>query len=272
VRCKLCDDEIKGPTVMPEVNSSSPRIAVFCRLRNEMEILPQFIEHYTPIATAGIYFFDDLSNDGTYNYLKQSKYYVYREEGEHKGIHSDSLELSQRYTLLSNIIPRLSPEDFILLVDADEFVEFNDLVNISKYDAYYFRMFDTYTTAEDKLLHWKDRDKVGPEYREITMMCRVKFSKGISGHRTLMHDSVKPPHFAGFVKHVGKSISFERWESKCAYYSQPGTREDYRNKWAARKGKYIHEVSDFGRPLITYDAAKSGLVEVISLDNGTNIL
>jgi hypothetical protein len=55
----------------------------------------------------------------------------------------------------------------------------------------------------------------------------------------------------GYVKHYGKAISVEEWERTCNYYVHYFPR--YAKKWAGRRGKAVHTLSDFGRPLIKWE-------------------
>ncbi len=114
------------------------------------------------------------------------------------------------------------------------------------------RLLNFNITRADSHLTWQDREWMGPEYRDIIMLFRagegVRFKQrepvGVSGNKKLQ----------GYVKHYGKAISIESWESTCDYYIKYFPR--YAKKWIARKGKAIHFISDFGRPLIRWDDRK----------------
>ncbi|MBU4555275.1 MAG: hypothetical protein KJ747_00185, partial [Actinobacteria bacterium] len=67
---------------------------------------------------------------------------------------------------------------------------------------------------------------------------------------------VKKPMRSGYVKHYGKAISIAEWEVTCDYYIE-NFPEPYRSKWSARKGCAIHTESDFARPLMSWEDAKS---------------
>ena len=56
---------------------------------------------------------------------------------------------------------------------------------------------------------------------------------------------------AGYVKHYSKAISEEMWEADCEYYIKYFPR--WARKWEGRKGKFIHNYSDFGRELIKWE-------------------
>ena len=91
----------------------------------------------------------------------------------------------------------------------------------------------------------------GPEYRDILMLFRTSAA---SWPRT----GLREPALQGtrrrcnvYVKHYGKCMSVEHWEETCDYYME-GFPKSFRDKWKARKGKAIHTMSDFGRPLHTW--------------------
>lgn len=141
--------------------------------------------------------------------------------------------------------------DWVYYFDADEYVEFEGVDFAT--DCYFFRLFDFYITPEDVNKRYLDRQWMGPEFRDIPMLFKVnpkiKFTQRIP--RGIGHSQ-----FGGYVKHYGKAISIEDWERKCKYYSeirwkdnQPGLQE----RWLKRKGKAIHTISDFGRPLIQWN-------------------
>ena len=110
-------------------------------------------------------------------------------------------------------------------------------------------------TEEDKENHYLERKSIGPEYRDILTLFRpnpnIKFF-----HRTPVNvgDNIV---IQGYVKHYGKSISVKQWEDTCDYYinhlfePQPGG-TTISSKWEKRKGKAIHDESDFGNEFIEW--------------------
>jgi len=94
---------------------------------------------------------------------------------------------------------------------------------------------------------------MGPEYRDIPMLFKVnpniKFTDRIP-------TGIGIPKFGGYVKHYGKAISIEEWESTCEYYINHRWKtisDNLLQRWKDRRGKAIHSKSDFDRELITWD-------------------
>jgi glycosyltransferase involved in cell wall biosynthesis len=116
-------------------------------------------------------------------------------------------------------------------------------------------LFDAYMTSDDcepfrrnqQLLDF--RQYFGPECRNILMLWRdtpdVIF-RGLDSREPCVPGRVVVRFRC---QHYGKSLSLEHWEQTCQYYVEHFPYDPYGKKWQARKGKAIHELSDFGRPL-----------------------
>lgn len=140
-------------------------------------------------------------------------------------------------------------------MDADERVEFNmdQLKTVPAHvNGIRMKLFDYYITSEDVNLPYAERKWLGPEYREILMAFRNV--PGLIYNKAIQRSPIVPGKVAsfGYVKHYGKAISVDQWEKKCEYYSKYFP-EKYAKKWEARKGKAVHTMSDFDRPLITWE-------------------
>lgn len=232
------------------------KIAIACRIYNEIDIIKDFIGFYKNIATGGFYFYDSGSDDGTYEYLEQNENVKHLEKGEHKSMSTSYYKQNQhRHDIVTRAFNDLDDNDFVLLLDADEFVYFNtDIESLKKFDEVKLNLFDLYITEKDKHLNWEDRKMFGPECRHLTFMIKKKYFKGVKDHRTI--EVVNNPicTTAGFVKHIGKGLSVERWERKCDFYSQKTMPKSYIQKWLNRKGKAIHtDKSDFNRKLYEWN-------------------
>lgn len=232
------------------------KIAIACRIYNEIDIIKDFIEYYKDIATGGFYFYDDGSNDGTYEFLKQNENVKHLEKGERKSMSTSYGKQNQhRHNMVMRAFNDLNDDDFVLLLDADEFVYFNtDIKKLNGFDEIKLNLFDLYITEKDRQLCWKDRKMFGPECRHLTFMVKKRYFKRIKHHRTI--EVLNNPKYitAGFVKHIGKGLSVERWERKCDFYSQKTIPKSYIQKWLSRKGGAIHtDKSDFGRKLYEWD-------------------
>lgn len=146
--------------------------------------------------------------------------------------------------------------DWVYYFDADEYADFTgiDFEN-TDIKAYRLRLFDFYITPADVDAHYLDRQFMGCEYRDILMLFRPHPALVFGEREPNIPQGVRI-ETAGFVKHYGKAISVEEWEKTCDYYIHNRGGDVYtkfRDKWLARKGKAVHEVSDFGGQLIRWE-------------------
>jgi len=230
------------------------KIAVVCRVYNESSMIHDFLDHYRRIATGGFYFYDDGSTDGTVSILENESNVKHVIKGKRLPIvESHDQQNPQRKQIMDVALNDLTENDYILLLDADEFIEFTVLPFEITNDLVHFHLFDSYITEKDKDDPWQSREMFGPELRDIAFMVRVGAYKTIINDRTILIKTHQPINFGGFVRHVGKSISVEYWENKCKHYSTSNMPRIYRDKWELRKGKAIHTLSDFNRPLYKWD-------------------
>lgn len=219
---------------------------------NEIEIMEDTLVHFSDLCDH-MFIYDDCSDDGTYELLKDWK------GGNLTVVQGDERHESRPAAQggLLNVIlghAKVMKPDWIIQIDADERVEWNDF-DIERLDAITFRLFDFYITKEDEYDDYITRRWMGPEYRDILMMYRA-FPGMTYGWRDQREMWGLPPGYRrgsrGYVRHYGKAISVERWERQCDYYAD-NFPEPYKSKWAARRGKAVHDgVSDFGRPLIEW--------------------
>ena len=104
--------------------------------------------------------------------------------------------------------------------------------------------------SEDETdLGYRDRRWIGPEYRLI--LCLFRPTPRINFVRRIPLGWAGTVMPAGEVRHYGKAISVDHWEQMCDYYATYVPR--YAKKWRGRKGKAVHDKSDFGRPLILWE-------------------
>lgn len=124
-------------------------------------------------------------------------------------------------------------------------------------DGYRFRLFDGYLT-QYRQAPYEAGDLAtlprlwGPEFRDILMLFPVAGARYAGLDRREPIITGTPSLAPVFVKHFGKCLSVEHWEETCAYYAQHFP-EPYKSKWQSRKGKAIHQLSDFGRPLLRWE-------------------
>jgi len=227
------------------------KIALITRIRNEEEIIKDFLDYYAPFVD-GIYIYDDVSTDSTVSICKQH----HKVKGIIEAKEWDTDRIRAEYTTRQAVLElaRKDNPDWFIYVDADERIDFGGIFDVLDwYDGVVMRLFDYYITEEDKDKNYKERKWLGQEYRSILMMFRnmphLKYQ-----HRD-QREMILPDNarilYAGNVKHYGKAISIEEWEKTCEYYSKHFP-EPYKSKWEARKGRAIHTISDFGGKLIQW--------------------
>lgn len=215
------------------------------RVRNEEDIIEDSLDHMAEVCSRGIVVWDDLSTDRTAD-ICRSHPSVIQVMSRGRRIYHDQGERRKQCAMSTS-------SEWILCMDADERlvdmpVLWDDVVDTS---AFFFRFFDFYITEDDVDAHWSERQWIGPEYRDITVLWRRKVWLGqIPVREPLLKVE---PVYAGDVKHYGKARTVARWEAKCDLYTTPGYPLAFREKWAARRGQAIHTVSDFGNPLIPWD-------------------
>jgi len=230
------------------------KIAVVCRVYNEIEIIKDFLDHYRSIATGGFYIYDDGSTDGTFELLQEDDDVKHVIKGiRPPGIKSHFRQNPQRKEIINYARKHLRPDDYFLLLDADEFIDFHRPLVALPADLINFALFDLYTTEPDEGKNWKSREFVGPEVRYIGMLVKNKSYADLKNDRTIVSRGLHLtlPDY-GYVKHIGKAINRQYWDRKCNHYSRVGMPVKYKLKWEQRKGKYIHKKSDFGRDLIKW--------------------
>ena len=232
------------------------KIIGIARIRNEEGVIEHTLKHLSDKLDS-IYIIDDCSTDNTVEICKKFPKVVKVltvDEWESRPLERLRLEGEQRQTIYDCAVKE-NP-DWIYYFDADEYADFSDIdFEDESIKVFRFWFFDYYITEEDAEKHYLERESVGPEYRDILTLFRpndnVKFF-----HRTPVNvgDNIV---IQGYVKHYGKSISVKQWEDTCDYYinhlfePQPGG-TTISSKWEKRKGKAIHDESDFGNEFIEW--------------------
>jgi len=225
------------------------KIAGITKIRNEQEIIQDTLDHFS--FCDALYVYDDCStDDNTVNICKSHKKVESVIHGSYWDPDRYRAETKNRQRVFEEA-QKDNPE-WIIYFDADERIDWN-FKGYENYDGIVMKLFDFYITEEDKGKPYHERQWLGPEYRNILMMFRNV--PGIlywapDQREITLRNNARILH-AGYVKHYGKAISIEEWELTCDYYATYF--EKYRMKWLERKGKAIHNQSDFGRPLIKWD-------------------
>jgi len=222
------------------------------RIRNEEQVIKNTLDHVANLVD-GVVVYDDCSTDNTVQIcqshsivkriIKGSKW-----DPTPRGRNKAEGTLRQGAYMAAVALGA----DWVYCFDADEYAEFVDIDYCA--GTYYFRLFDFYITEEDKNADYTKRKWMGPEYRDIPMMFKVNDSIYFS--QRIPRGMSKPLVFGGYVRHYGKAISVEAWEEACKYYTEHrwlSINPELHKRWEGRKGLAIHSMSDFGRPLITWE-------------------
>jgi len=218
------------------------------RIRNEQTIIKDTLDFYS--FCDALYVYDDMSTDSTVKICKSHP----KVKGLIEGKIWDTNRLKAEYQTRQSVLELAQKDnpEWIIYFDADERIDY-DFKNYESYDGVVMKLFDYYITEEDKNLSYNERKWLGPEYRNILMMFRntpeVCYWAMDQREATLKNGAKLLG--AGYVKHYGKAISEEEWETTCDYYYK--NFPQYSQKWFSRKGKAIHTKSDFDRPLIHWD-------------------
>ncbi len=233
------------------------KIIGLTRIRNESDIIKETLDHMATFCSE-VYVYDDCSTDNTVDICNNHHIVKGIVEGKDWDQDRENAEFQNRQEVLELAREKsdIKSDDWFIYIDADERIEMDwnlFKMNHNRVDAIMMKLYDFYITEEDKDLHYSQRTKLGPEYREILFM--FKCSNALGYYMRDQRECALTPRSRvarlGYVKHYGKSISIQQWEDTCEYYAT--TFPKYADKWNARRGKAIHTESDFGYPLITWD-------------------
>lgn len=234
-----------------------PKIFGLIKVRNEAVIIKDTLDHWAKYCTAGIYVYDDVSDDNTVAICKAHPAVKAVIEGDIWDPDREKAEWFNRQMVLLRAKQDAGDDDWFAYFDADEFIfNFEDyqLFNDPEIKAIACRLYDFYITPEDEHKSYKERKWIGPEFRTIPFFFRnspfLKYHLPDQRIVTMEPGIQIPIH--GDIKHFGKGISVEQWEATCDYYIRFWPK--YSDKWRQRKGKAVHEDmrSDFGNPLIKW--------------------
>jgi glycosyltransferase involved in cell wall biosynthesis len=244
----------------PALAEPACRLVALTRVRNEALILPDTLDHVARFADA-IVAYDDASTDRTLELLlgHPKVAYVVANRRWQSGVDARLLAETRHRGLLLELVRERFAAQWCFCFDADERYV-GDVRGLTEglpasVDGVRVRLFDAYMTADDAqafpgtrpLLDF--RRHFGPERRDILMLWRnqphIRFD-GLDRREPYGAEScVVDLH----CQHYGKALSIEHWEATCDYYVRNFPEDPYGRKWRARKGKAIHQLSDFGRPL-----------------------
>ncbi|MBZ5637175.1 MAG: glycosyltransferase [Acidobacteriia bacterium] len=232
------------------------RVLGMLRVRNEAELIGDALDHMASFCTGGVFVYDDASGDGTSDLA--AGHPAVREviRGADWDDDRERAEWQHRAALLDAARRHAGPGDWLVYLDADERVEwdFSRLASLGPdVIAVRMKLLDFHITREDEGRPYTERRYAGPEYRSIVVAFRNRpgivyrhpdqREVELSGPGRILDD--------GWVRHYGKALSVARWERKCDYHA--GHFPRYAEKWAARRGRAVHDASDFGAPLIRWE-------------------
>lgn len=240
-----------------------PKIRGLVKVRNEAEIIKETLDLWALYCTAGIYVYDDCSDDATVAICKAHPAVKAVIEGSLWDPDREKAEWFNRQMVLLRAQQDSGPTDWFVYFDADERIfnfERYELLSDPHVQAIACRLYDFYITPEDVDKNYKDREWIGPEYRTIPFFFRNSphVSYSLPDQRIVtMEPGIQIP-IHGDIKHYGKAISVQQWEATCDYYIRFWPK--YADKWRKRKGKAIHGemLSDFGNPLIKWKDRDKG--------------
>ncbi len=236
-------------------------------MRNEEAILKDTLDNWGKFCTAGIYIYDDCSEDKSVEIARAHPAVKKVIVGEFWDPDREKAEWFNRQMVLMHAQQDSQLDDWFVYFDADEQIfnfENYELFNYPETKAIACRLYDFYITPEDENKSYKDRDWIGPEYRTIPFFFRnspyLRYEHPDQRIVTMEPGISIPIH--GDIKHYGKGFSVKQWEDTCDYYIRYWPK--YAEKWKQRKGKAIHTemLSDFGNPLIQWkDRARGFTLE-----------
>ena len=235
-----------------------PKVVGITRVRNESLIIEDTLRHVLEHVDHVI-LYDDCSTDETVDIAARFDG-VTIIRGDEWRADRPSEETRHRALLLERA--KGIGADWCWCFDADERIVGG--LPALKGDAYRFRLFDGYITEEHSAPYVGGKLEElprawGPECRDIVMFfrpeCAVYF--GRDRREPKIYGTIQTAQT--LVKHYGKSLSVEHWEETCDYYAGHWP-EPYKSKWAARRGKAIHTVSDFGRKLLSWEGVAENAV------------
>lgn len=240
-------------------------LVVLLRVRNEELILGDTLNHLSTFSDI-IVVYEDASTDRTREILKSNpKVAMIIENNVWLSSVEDRLRSETRHRgLLLQEVRKRWDFNWCMCCDADErffgdirsFVTSNslsiqpDAIRISLFDAYMTPLDQGAYKIGQSLINF--RKFFGPECRNILMLWKnvpeVSFM-GLDAREPTVPGNVVTRFYC---QHYGKSLSVEHWEETCEYYVNHFPYDPYGKKWEARKGKAVHEISDFGRTLFPW--------------------
>lgn len=226
-----------------------PKIIGVSRIRNEEEIIGRCLDNMATFVDE-IIIYDDASEDNTKEICLQHPAVKLVLGDGNWGFPPDQHEGQHRHMLCHRALE--NGAEWVWIFDADDYPDFEG-IDLTIANAIKMRSFDFYITPEDVDKPYYEREWMGPEYRDVMVLFRMHEGIRFAPNRGREPWGTRAPRMRQpcHNKHYSKGISVDRWEKLCDYYATHYG--PYAKKWAARKGKAIHTISDFGRPLIKWE-------------------
>lgn len=112
--------------ILKKSSSFNEKIAIFSLIKNEIYLLPHFLDYYRKMGIKNFCFFDDNSSDGTLEYLfKENDCTIIQSPtkfGEVVGMQKNGIPLRFCTFLKINVAEFFLPHQWTLIVDLDEFL------------------------------------------------------------------------------------------------------------------------------------------------------
>ena len=248
------------------------------KIRNEQHIIRDTLDSWAGVCDE-IYVYDDCSSDSTPTIcLAHPKV----KEVIHSTLFDPDRERAEwfnRQAVWSSARRFMGPEDWVVYFDGDEHLYDFDRSALENPHTQIIACpsYDAYVTQEDaRLDEWNYAKRlpwVAQEYEFCLYFYRnrpwINFhlpdQRNMSDHATLRAWITDPAmiQMEGKILHWGKGLSVRKWEEKCRYYAETFGPK-YAEKWKARMGKAVHEMSDFGLPLVRWPDVRAGEVETFN--------
>ena len=237
------------------------------KVRNEAHIIQDTLDNWAAYCDQGIHVYCDYSTDGTDEICRSHPAVVEVVSSNLIDPDRERAEWFNRQAVLGSAMRFVTPDDWIVYFDGDEHVGQFDLAVLDDPGIGMVAMesYESHITAEDQHLpphEYAQRRWVAPEWEHCPYFyrCHLPLWFHRSDQRTpdLPAGTSKLCH--GKLRHLGKAISVAWWEKKCLYYTYVFGPK-YAQKWRKRMGQAVHEVSDFGHPLVLWEDVLSGVAD-----------
>jgi hypothetical protein len=229
-----------------QFNLINMRKYIVCRVRNSIDLINQFLDHYADFD--GFVFYDDHSDDGTRDILDSHEKVLKVVTDGNDSWSSDSWlkQLQHRKSACDEALNIMNDNDFLFVVDSDEFMDFDHSL-IESETALIMRMYHFVMTDQDKSDNITDREWCLKSPQIQMMGCKKSNFSNISHHRTINTKDGYSKSPLGVVRHYGRARGEDRFDQKCDYYVNNTNSHSYKKKWGRRKGGGVYKVEEISK-------------------------